>query len=271
MLINNKNIGFATEEKVLGAIVAVNLLDGTVTLMDDNEEIYTVDMEQVIELEELGTIGNQYIYEGDVVKVTETGKVYEIIKQEDNEIAMHLLDNKLNRTEGGLGLSFERQQLSVFGGVVELLGNIHEIKAKQPTVDFNLAVFRYVEDGEVAYYYAGNNKENEQVDLIKVIFLGHQLLEEEDYERETVTYADFLELVADGTLTKVNPMELANYVTGLLLEKKNPNVGIGAFVEFDEVGVASEDEQEVDEREKYPEEYCENCDEHYEDCECDLW
>lgn len=274
MLINNKNIGYSQEKNILGAIVAVDLLKKTVTLMDENSDTHVVSIEDVIELEELGELEGNFIYAGDVVRVSTTGKVYEIVTLEDGEIAMHLLDKKLERVPNGQGIGFERKQLSSFEGVIELLGNIYELKANQPKIDFNLAVFRQVVNGETNYFYAGNNKDEEEIDLIKVIFLGHQVIEEQAYERITVSYEDFQELVADGTLKQVNPIELANYVAGLAYGKKavvaKAQTEVADCCDVDDIDEVLDDLFEEEETDM-DDDICEECGEHVEDCECELW
>lgn len=264
MLINNKNIGYSKEKNVLGAIVAVNLILSTVTLMDGEGVTHTTSINDVIELEELGSIDGRFIYESDVVKLNTTGKVYEFVTIENGEIAMWLLDDKLNRRPNGRGVGFERKQLKAFeGGILELLGNIHELRANKPTVDFNIAIYRNIEDGEVTYWYAGNNKEEEAVDLIKVIFLGHKLIEEDEYERLTYSYEDFLDLVEDKTLVEASPSQLANYVTGLTYGNKNV-VAKAEFKPNEKLDVKREALIEEDDK-------CEECGNNENNCNCELW
>lgn len=264
MLINNKNIGYSEEVKVLGSIVAVNLLDETVTLMDENEELHTVAMSGVIELQEVGSLDEIYIYEGDVLKVTETGKLYEVVVLEDDKIAMALLNNKLERVEGAQGSAQDRSVLTSLQGVVELQGSIHELRNEVKTVDFNLAVFRKFVGGEVTYFYAGNDKVKGEVDLIKVLFLGHHIIEEEAYERTTFSHEQFLEMVESGLLKEVNPMEVANYVAGLTHGKPS------APMVTDDVSSLDYDDSENEDKEDDTE-YCEECDYPEDECECELW
>lgn len=274
MLINNKNIGYAEKANVLGAIVGVNLLDNTVTLMDDNEKVHTFSLEDVAELQEIGAIDSEYIYEGDVVKVTDTDKVYEVVVLHDEEdtesgekhVAMHLLDKKFNRIEGGQGMSFDRKQIKSFSGVLELLGNVQQLKADVKTVDFNLAVFRRFANGEVTYFYAGNDKVKETVDLIKVLFVGHHILEEEEYERTTFSYEQFLEMVESGLLKEVSPMEVANYVAGKIHGATPVQESVSVFDAsgFDDNDVDTDEDEDE-------EELCEECEYPVEECECELW
>src|SRR5690606_6499815 len=60
------------------------------------------------------------------------------------------------------------------------------------------------------YYYACNNKEEKEIDLIKVIFIGTQLIEEK-YERLTVPYEEFEDMVNDNVITEVSPHQLQQY------------------------------------------------------------
>jgi hypothetical protein len=284
MLINNDNIGYVERLNILGAIVAVNLLEGKATLITDDETFHEVEIEEIVELREIGilvekdddnTLKQKYVYEADVLKVIETGQLYEVVVLDNGQIAMHTLDKKLNRIEDKQGIAFDKSKIGSLSGVVKLMGNAYQLRAEQVSYDFNIRVARKIENGEVTYFYVGNNKENESIDLIKVIYLGHQLIEEEDYSRETLTYEEYKELIDSGELKEVDPMQLANYVAGLTYQ---PTYAKGQFTIADLEDTEVKGRPDVDDEDKSDElfdeddeEICDDCGEPVEDCDCELW
>ena len=87
----------------------------------------------------------------------------------------------------------------------------------------NIAIVKDTNNGDV--YYACNDKKNEAIDLIKVIFLGSELLEEEDYLRVTFGYDFYLEMLEFGDIVEITPTELmlivGSKITKSMEEKSN--------------------------------------------------
>jgi hypothetical protein len=278
MLNNTKSIGYATEVNVLGAIVGVDFLTGKVTLMDEHEKTHVVDIDEVLELREIGKLNGKFVYQNDVIKHTHNDKLYEVDFVDGGKAVLYLLDKKLNRVQAGD--VFVPDQISKFEQYAELVDNIHVLRQKAPTVDFNIRVVRHVENGETTYYYVGNNKDEETVDLIKVVYMGHVLIEEADYLRETCTYDEYLEAVADGKFKEVDPMELANYVLGVTRgqgekaqEVDNRDISEECCDADDNMDVTDVDVEDDDSDEEIEEieDICEECGEDEEDCDCELW
>jgi hypothetical protein len=218
------------ESGVIGAVAGVDFIKQTITILADDDTLITSKLTDVEFLVQLGEIGGVGIIDGDVV-ITADDKMYEIVAIGESDVQLHLLDRKLKRVEAGSVI--ERTGLSELAPYVTLVGNIRELEPI-PAVEFNVTIVRQMDNGEFkGYYYACNNADKEEVDLIKVVFIGHNLLKEEKYERITVTHDEYLELVEDGTLKEVNPQELMNYVTGLTYGKN-------------EVAVADPDEDDDD-------------------------
>lgn len=74
--------------------------------------------------------------------------------------------------------------------------------------DFNIKITRDINEN---YFYACNNKDSQEVDLIKVIFIGGLLLEEENYSRKTVSYFDFNEMLSKKELIEDSQSGLLEY------------------------------------------------------------
>jgi len=262
------SIAYSEDAKVLGGIGIVNYLDNTVTLIDDEKRLHVFNIEDVKELEKIGQLGEFTVFQGDVLQMT-TGnnQKFEIDVLESGLVRFYKLNPKLERLDDELK-SFNREAISTYDGTLELLGSVYELRDELPTVSFNLRIVRMNRDGNFLYFYAGNDKTKETVDLIKVIFQGHHIIEEEEYERQTLTYDEYLKLIADGKIKEVNANELANYVTGLLygqvkLNEEGLKVKLKTSIEIESV-----EETPVSAPE---EELCNICNENDNDCDCGLW
>lgn len=258
-MLDNRNIGYAKEAKVLGAIVGIDFLEDTVTLMDEDEKTHVVDIDTVVELEEVGSLDKQYLYMHDVIKVDE--RLFEIVPLGDGQIALHLLDDKFKKMPNGMGIGFERKQLSAFEGVAKFVGNVFELRDSVPSVDFDVAVFRANMFNGVNYFFAGNLKDLEKVILTKINF-------DDAYESFEYTYKQFLHLIEEGDYQEVRPNELSNYILGATYG--HPEVTEFDVTEDVEPDSLFEDE-DGEEEGRQAHNTCEDCGEHIDDCDCDLW
>lgn len=96
--------------------------------------------------------------------------------------------------------------------------NIHKIEIEKiieqlSKVDFDFDIMA-VKDKQLNYFYALNDKEDQTVDLIPVLFVGANLINGEVYYREEFSYNDYEENIEDGTFVEVTPQELQNYALG---------------------------------------------------------
>ncbi|MGV4321292.1 hypothetical protein [Bacillus mojavensis] len=205
---------FIKEEGILGSFAGIDLTTGTVKVYcDDN--VYEADIEAVEKLDHVIKLHDGLegldVFVGDVF--TGADKKY-IVKVENGYRVIRYLDDNLNEIPmSGLefGLTIDTLEKDFKEGKVQLLGNIVELKQ---TPDFNVKIARKFKDGDTTYYYICNNKEENMIDLIKVVFVGSDILEEE-YTRKTMTYMEYLDLIESGELKEVDPMELANYALGM--------------------------------------------------------
>lgn len=242
------NFAFDSKSGVIGAISGVNVLDKKVTIMVDEVEIVVADAENVTELEILGYIGEDLIVEHDVV-ATESGKLFELALNDKNEIQMFLLNKKFERQS--LYDCLKKEELQELMPYVELVSNIHLLKHTIHTLDFNIKIVRRFEDGETTYFYTCNNIDKEEVDLIKVIFIGHKILAEEKYERITLSHKEYIEAIEENKFKEVSPQELMNYVTGMTYGK-------------------SEHAESLDDDDNNEDDYrCYECGCDLEECECE--
>ncbi|QPK89751.1 hypothetical protein IEN91_04740 [Bacillus velezensis] len=206
---------YIKEEGILGSFAGIDLTTGTVKIyVDDN--IYEADIEAVEKLDHVMKLhdgdGELDVYVGDVFVGAD--KKY-IVKLVDGYRFIKYLDDNLNEIPiigVGIGLPINELEEDFKEGKVQLLGNIVELKR---TPDFNVKIARKFKDGDTTYYYVCNNKEENLIDLIKVVFVGADILDG-DYTRKTITYFEYLDLIESGELKEVDPMELANYALGVM-------------------------------------------------------
>ncbi|UGO48070.1 hypothetical protein PQE73_gp229 [Bacillus phage vB_BanS_MrDarsey] len=274
-----ESLVFDTKQKKLGGIVEVSFLKNTYTLeteQDGKVVNITTKIEDAIVLSELGHMGGEVIFEGDVfVSKAQEPVKYEIEKLEDGTLVLHKLNKRLEREKSGE--PFTPEKLSDFAPYLELFGNIYALQSQRPQVDFNIRVVRQVINGEVSYAYACNNKLEESVDLLAVVFVGHQLLEEEDYTRITLPYEGYLESIERGVIKEVNPQELANYVTGKAMGR-NPEISVeglildqeGLRIQADGKNIAITTSNVAEPTEKVAVDKC-KCGQDTKVCDCNLW
>ncbi|UUV46933.1 hypothetical protein [Bacillus phage vB_BanS-Thrax5] len=265
---------YSKEQNTTGNIVEISLIKKTYTLETDEETYITVRFDDAVALQYLGELDETPIYNGDVF-ASKNGLHYEIELLESGTLVFHELDNKLNRVK--TGEQFYASSLPEFEGHLDFFENIHILKGNKPKVDFNIRVVRQVLNGEVSYAYACNNKLEEEVDLISVVFVGHNLLEEQDYTRVSLPYEGYLDSIERGLIKEVKPQELANYVTGLMYGR-NPEIStegliiVGKDLKATEEGIniSVEGALPVAEKQEEGNNVC-KCGSHPADCDCDLW
>lgn len=249
---------------VIGKPVSLNLLKRTVDILVDEDSIIVAKLESVTFLEVIGTLNGINILDGDVL--SGGGQNYEVeLLENKQDIVLHQLNAKLERVEAGE--VFDKNTLESIADLVELVGSIYEMRNDLSVVDFNIRIVRFFDGEDTVYYYACNNKETEEVELIKVIYVGHMLLEEELYERENLSYDDYLALLTTKEFKEVSPSELSNYVLGMSGRRASaPTYGVSSklFKEDEDSSLEEDLDLELDDS-------CDECGEGEEDCECVTW
>lgn len=308
-----QTLAYDKSKKVFGAIAEVSFIKGTITISDGKDELHECQLGNVIELKKVGELGDVVVYNHDVLSghgdsKGNEGKKWEVELGESGKMRLHLLDRKLNRVQ--TGEDFEVSRLTELSSTLTLEGSIYELEVES-LVDFNIRIVRQNMDGEITYFYVCNNKDKEEIDLIKVIYMGSKLLEEEDYQRVTVSHEDYLARVEKGHLKEVGANELQNYVLGMTYQPTKQDKEDMVVLKptsksfaYNEVGDYPDDKEELEEeyedemedededdcecpycvayREEQKEQeantnvnadkdICEKCKEPEEDCDCVLW
>lgn len=280
-----KSMGYVKEVELLGDVSKVDFRKSLIYLDNGVGDELEFASEDVEILEELFELNGSIAFEKDVLS-DDKGRLYRIELCDDGMLQLHLLDNKLEVSVSGTKFEINDDTLKSLESNLEVIGHFYEILAELPKVpDFNIKIVRETESGETTYFYACNNKETEEIDLVKVIFIGHHILEEEDYTRTTLSYEVYQDSLDAGSLKEVNPQELVNYVTGLTYnadsdvkcgdEDDCKNGLMKCRCEENLTAMSAEnfagkyiirDEDLVEE-----EDICDDCDELRDECNCEDW
>jgi hypothetical protein len=282
-----KAIGYVKEEDFLGVVGAVDFISNTVTLVGD-EESRVFDKDNVEVLYHAFTLPQEDhsvdVYDKDVLGAI-NGNLYQVELHKDGNVQLHNINEKLEVTSSGEKFIPTSSIIVDLSKVMELQGSVYELEVEVKP-DFNVEIVKKNDGKHFAYYYACNNKEHEEIDLIKVLYFGSTLLKEENYERITVTYDDYLNSVEKGLLKSVTPSELQNYVTGVTYgvdTSANDNDFTRAHVAYsmgeldDEVECGdcdcADDEClfEESQREVDDSSVCDDCNKDLDICTCELW
>jgi hypothetical protein len=274
-MFNKKILGYVEKADTLLPVKAVDIIEQTVTLVDEDGETAVIPMSEVELLQELGEFQGRAVFNRDVFQ-RKDDKLIEVELQDDGTVVFHVLNDKLERELSGTKVDAQ----TTFDRIdrhATLIANIYELEVIEEEAydfNFNIKVVKDYNGQFYTYYYACNNKQNEEIDLIKVVFVGHNLIEEEDYIRKTVSYEEFAELVHTQELEDVSQQELANYAYGVLAGVNN--VEEDDFEEdFEEEDWEEEDlEQEEEESFDYPttpKELTCDCGETFKNCTCSPW
>lgn len=273
-LVGFNGMVFLKEEEVFGSLAGVNFLDETIVVAVDLENgekhiLEGVKLEDVELLTYLCDFDGEPIIDRDVLFIAD--KLYEIELLEGDKVTLHLLDEELERKLTGwaipvsklaeeLGRIQENKEIELVANLFEIGGVevVDEEEAEEDKLDFNIKIGKKLADGHIQYLYVCNNKIKEEIDLINVVFVGADLIEEEAYERETVSYEEYLERLESGKLIEVGQAELRNYALGVL-HGKQAEMDLDDYNCGEHCGCHDEDEDE---------EFC-ACGEYIEDCTCD--
>ena len=275
---------FLEEENVLTEVVDISFKNNTLILKDDLSNLYTVNKDEVQILEEILRINGESIVDMDVLR-DKNGYLFLIELHEDGKVQMNRLNEDLEVKYSGKKLLLNESDKRSLEEQFSLVGNLYQLlneKLKEPT--FNIQV---VKDDDInKYYYACNNKEKHEIDLIKVIFVGHLLLEEENHEKITVSYEEYNNMIRNNHIQESSPSELLSYVTSAInndLEDEDEDEGesnntyeeVNSDQEYDcgigEFCCGYPDGCSNETLESDEEVICDKCKEFKDVCFCELW
>lgn len=255
-------LGYVESTGLFGAIVGLDFRSKTYVIEDDNGKEFTAKFEDVEVLEKVVDLHDNEIFNKDILGDI-NGQLYLIELHNDGKIQLHKLNDKLEIVVSGRTLDVTADVINRLEETMVLQGNYYELLESTPKApEFNIKIVKNFNGNHYTYFYACNNKAEEEIDLIKVVFVGHRTLEE-DYERTAFSYEEYQEAIEDGTLKEVSQQELMNFATGATYNSNNTT-----DEEYEE---DIEDEDIEDEDFEGEDDICEECNQDIADCDCDLW
>ena len=209
-------IGYVAEENLLGEIALVDIRNGVYVIAEneDSEEGYGFPFDKVEVLEQAFTIHGMAVYNKDVLGHI-NGKQYQVEVVDEDMIRFHELNAKLEIVRSGHVIKVTERVIDEIEQTFDIQGNYYELVAQLPkNPEFTMEVVKDFKNGHYTYYYALNNKQKEEIDLVTAVFvMGGSTFGE--YTRTTMSYQDYETLLEIGELTKVSNGEFMNYVTGV--------------------------------------------------------
>lgn len=208
--------GFVVDKKSkqFGILAGIDFMENTVSILTEDGSV-TAKYENVLFLETIGKVGDKILIDHDVVESFD-GRYFELeLVNGGKEVQLYLLNKQLKRVK--LSDLIEKERIHIIETIAKYIGNVYTLEPLKG-VDFNIKIVRTKDD--LVYYYACNNKVNEEIDLIKVVFVGNDLLPEEDYKRLTASYKEYLDMLKKNIITEVTPRELQKYVTDIMYGRK---------------------------------------------------
>lgn len=222
-----QGVTYHEETNAFGQVVDFDLLSSKVTVKDFEGKVSTLSITEVKFLRIVGKFGEDVVLDGDLFRSLNTDdlELYQIELSEDGKLVrFSYLDENLEKEQ--VGDFFDKEILeNVATGKLELIGNINDKdlfeEEEEVSLDFNIKIVKDTNDD--TYYYACVNAEDDVIDLIKVIFIGANLLEEQ-YLRNTIDKEEYVEYVKEGLLVEVTPSELQSYAYQLTRKQVVTNV-----------------------------------------------
>lgn len=267
-----KVMGYVSKDGFLGEVVSYNFVDEVAILQDGLGNTAGFAKDDVEFLNEAFELNGTTVYDKDVLGAL-NGKKYLVEVHNEKVCQLHMLDDELKTVKSGERFITDDENMEQLEKIMSLVGNYYELVAELPkNPDFNIEVVRSYDEKHVTFWYACNDKEQERIDLIKVVFVGHHILEEEDYMRDTYSYEDYQELLETGQLEKTSPSALLNFVTGAKYNhKEETSVDSPAVQNTQDVNVCEDCDCNGVCNKVEEEDVCKDCNQDLTECDCHLW
>ena len=270
-----KAVGYVAKENFFGVVEKYDFIKDELVLSDGRDKICVKPSNAYIMYEAFELNGTP-VYHEDILE-SKSGKLYKVHLSPDGKISLNRMDEELKLiiNVGEAFIPTKEAVMSMGLSGMKIKGNYYKILTeKNKSLEFNVKIVKFIDnENSLHYLYACHDKQRTKIDLIKVLYFGHHLLEEEDYERVSLSYKEYLKMVREGDLVEVSPQELHNYVLGTY-KYCDLNSEDTTDYTYDEYDKYEEEEEEYDEYEyEYEEDYeiCEECGEDTNECSSDLF
>lgn len=220
--------GYYGADNVFGKVSVLNFLENRIVLeVRDKTKEDAVSIETSFEgmdffTFQVGFIGNDIVYDGDVI-LSPFNKMHHVFKGEGETICTQLIEDVDDSLLEAPVEYFTQEEFNTTYSQYKMLGNIIRLQvqkekdANNEDMSFDVAVFKNQDmDSNWVYYYTGNDKETESIDLIHATFDGTEVFSNSiGYVRITLPYAEFQQQVQNGSFVRVSKEEFENYKTGM--------------------------------------------------------
>lgn len=216
--------GYYGADNVFGKVSLLDFLENRIVLeIRDKTKEDAVSIETTFEgmdffTFQVGFIGNEIVYEGDVI-LSPNNERYHTHRGLDDTILLERLDDDLESISDGDDGNYNQEDFSIHFSDYKVLGNIIRLKvqkekdANRENMDFDMEIFKAnsIFD-EPIYYYVGNDRERNEMHLIHASFVGTEILSNfNGYIITRFSTNEFIEKVENGMFTKVSKEEFENY------------------------------------------------------------
>jgi hypothetical protein len=271
-MFNKMVLAFVPEQDIIAGVVSVNLMNQTASLKTDEGDLGEFSLNDIILLQEVGLVnGVERVFDKDVLEVYNGLVLVEVVER--GEVVFHALDDKLEILESSEPTPHVQETLDEFDkDGISVVGSIFELEVEDDTFDFNVKVVKDFNGTFFSYFYALNNKAEQQIDLIAVSFVGDVQVEGTEHERRTISHEVFLDSLEAKTLVEVSEQEFSNFIIGVFGQEAPTLQDLDAM----DYSEAREGQTQVnpvvenaEEQVKVP--TCTFCDNPEEDCKCEPW
>jgi hypothetical protein len=284
-IMETRPLVYSKEADAVGFMVAMNFMDNTVSFESpDGGKAHIASLSEAVVMHSFGEDPEGTpLFDGDIFESRVSGNLYEAELTNVGYLQFHQVDESLERL-----VAVDRFTVPQFlemmknANTYEVLGNKYELEIEEEqkkesaggNFDFDVKVVKVSLDGGYSYLYACNNKIKKEIDLMTVVFVGSHLTKGQ-YDRETLTYEQFERLFDEDVYTVADPRELHEFAMEMLNQTSNKQ-------KCDDCDCDSPDDcvKEANTPKDYAddgcgdcdtEDYCEECDQPEDECECELW
>ena len=218
---HDETLVYSKSMQTVGFLGGVNYINEEVLLIDEDGKTHKLELnEDAILIHKIASDGEDALYDHDIFKSRTSDSLYEVELSNTGRLQFFAVDADLNRLEAVDTYAIDEfmRILKSRNSAFTLMDNRYALLAdrqqetQNPEADdrsFNIKIIRKEDSaGDEHYYYACHNKAAGEVDILKVIYLGHHLLVEEAYQRITMPLEEFLEYRFES----VTPDELFTHV-----------------------------------------------------------
>jgi hypothetical protein len=269
-MFNKIFLAYVPKEDVIAGVVSVNLLEQTVELKTDEENLGNFPIKEVVLLQEVAVINEvERVFDHDVLS-TGSGELLLVDLQDNGKVVIHKLNDNLEVIQSSSELDIQEKLDELEDGVgVEIVASFFDLEVEDDSFDFNVKIVKDYNGEYFTYFYALNNKATKEIDLIAVSFVGDVEVEGQEHERRTISYEVFTDSLEARTLVEVSNQEFANFIVGVFGDAELPTLR-----ELDEMDTSEPREEQVEvevEDTEVGEPTCKFCQNSETACDCEPW